>query len=376
MSRALIVLLLVAGCANGGEDDYFETDCSLGMCDVDRSEAICTARVRKRGSYNVETYYLPRVVACEFGEAPPEAMRAQAIAARSYLYYMMASRGSIGDSQADQVFSCGRTPDERHLQAVSDTSGQFLRYRGVTVAGFYVAGATPNATTCVGRGTRGTERYVTYNENLEGSQVRQSKLGWVSSTNLANRGAMSQNGAECLANSGYRAEDILHFYYGADIEIAQAIGPCVTGPVPEADDIGLVCGSDDECDEHCEVTVNEAGALGFCSAACTSACPGNNECVDLGAGSGSCAPLTGFANSFCVGIPGTEPTVLRTARDEWKSVCAPLALETTCSVAGYGEGECVDTEASDCLGQLHTGRCPGPANIRCCTGGQVPKFAD
>src|SRR5262245_46539904 len=60
-------------------------------------EARCSAEVTGSGTVDVETDYLPHVIACENGAASFEALRAQAIAARSYLYYKLETSGSIGD---------------------------------------------------------------------------------------------------------------------------------------------------------------------------------------------------------------------------------------------------------------------------------------
>jgi hypothetical protein len=38
---------------------------------------------------------------------------------------------------------------------------------------------------------------------------------------------MSQNGSSCLATAGDDVDTILRFYYGDDIEIVTATGPCV-----------------------------------------------------------------------------------------------------------------------------------------------------
>src|SRR5512139_3044056 len=77
--------------------------------------AYCTATVNGVGERDVETDYLPHVVQCENGAADIEALRAQAVAARTCLYYKLETAGSIGDGQGDQVYSCGRTPAADHL---------------------------------------------------------------------------------------------------------------------------------------------------------------------------------------------------------------------------------------------------------------------
>lgn len=194
--------------------------------------AYCTATVNGVGQVDVESDYLPHVVQCENGGAPPEALKAQAVAARSYLYYKLDTSGSVNDGTSDQVYSCGRTPTAAHIQAVQETAGIVLRYSGETICAFFVAGGIPSASDCVWASgdsdPTGTEHYVTYNWGLSGSGIEQTSLGWVNPGNVFNRGCQSQNGASCLANQGWGYEDILRFYYGDDIGIEQAVGSCVT----------------------------------------------------------------------------------------------------------------------------------------------------
>ena len=241
---AAVALLGCAGTDSGPE--IIGDECSDGACDIDvgRTESYCTAVVQGQGLLDVEFEYLPQVIACENYDGPPEALRAQAIAARSYLYYKLAKTGGIGDGQHHQVFSCGgKVAQQRHRDAVSGTSGQFLKYQDATVAGFYVAGAYQRGPTCQG-GTYDpldSEKHVTYNEGKRDDEIEQSSLGWRKKGYPVNRGAMSQNGANCLGEQGYLAEEILRFYYGMDIEISQSTGPCSTGVIPWAGDIGEAC---------------------------------------------------------------------------------------------------------------------------------------
>ncbi len=206
-------------------------------------DAYCTAIVNTAGgavTVDVETDYLPRVVTCENGAADQAALEAQAIAARSYLYYRLDRTGDIGDGQSDQVYTCGRPPGPQHVAAAAATAGLVLRYPPATaatqVAAFYVAGALPDAT-CRGGATdpTNTERYVTYNQGRSGADVIQTTLGFVSPTNYANRGCMSQNGADCLSEQGLGFDAIVRYYYGDDIVIERAVGPCVPEPAPELD---------------------------------------------------------------------------------------------------------------------------------------------
>ena len=230
LSSALIVA--TAGCGEVG-DAADELALSTAAQPL---EAFCSAEVQGTGSVDVETDYLPHVVNCENGGADFAALQAQAVAARTYLYYKLARQGNIGDGTGDQVFSCGREPGQQHRDAVNSTAGQVLRYQGTTIAAFFVAGAIPSEADCHANGgdndPTGTEHFVTYNEGRSGDGLEQTSLGWVNPGNLANRGCQSQNGANCLSQHGYTYDRILHYYYGEDIELVTAEGACVNPPPP------------------------------------------------------------------------------------------------------------------------------------------------
>jgi MYXO-CTERM domain-containing protein len=197
------------------------------------SDAYCEILVEGKGIKELETDYLPHVITCENGGANLEALKAQAIAARSVAYYYIANRGSVCDSQGCQVYTCGAEPSALAYQAVNETSGQYLNYDGVLTYAFYVAGdpdTSPPA--CVGTPNVGTENWVTYNQGNFGTDVEQTELGWVFNPGEPgfgqNRGCMSQWGARCLENdNGQSYEQILRFYYGEDTNITQAQGPCI-----------------------------------------------------------------------------------------------------------------------------------------------------
>jgi len=205
-------------------------------------QAYCQANVEGYGMVDMETDYLPRVIRCENGSAPLEALKAQAVAARGYAYYKMSTSGSLAPDTSDQKYDCAGDPSQIHYDAVAATAGQYVEYQGTIVASFYVAGAIPgNRSTCVAvsgdNDYSNTEHYVTYNEGKywdpTGGQAKaeQTTLGWVNDGNHANRGCKSQNGAACLAEAGWGHERILRFYYGENIELPVATGACV-GPPP------------------------------------------------------------------------------------------------------------------------------------------------
>lgn len=226
--RALLVVCLAAhGCYAGlGEDD----GPALEIIPLDAPlDATCTVQITNGPEIDMETDYLPHVIHCENGGADLEALKAQAIAARSVAYWTLGAYGQICDGQSCQVYSCGSEPSAIHYQAAAETAGQYLSYNGVVTYGFFVAGGSAAGPSCIG-GNAPTEHLVTYNDGRVGTDVEQTTLGLVIDPSNPsygqNRGCMSQLGARCLEAQGRDAADILRFYYGADIEIRQATGSC------------------------------------------------------------------------------------------------------------------------------------------------------
>jgi hypothetical protein len=107
-----------------------------------------------RGLRDIERVYLPAVLYCEVlgvGTDLPrvqrlEVLKAQAIAARTFLYNKIAERGYVRNSVADQVYKaehCTGTPPDIFHEAVELTSRTVLTQSPHTtelVAGFYRAG--------------------------------------------------------------------------------------------------------------------------------------------------------------------------------------------------------------------------------------------
>lgn len=230
-----LLVLSLAACASSGGDgarDHEADSEHIG----ETSEALtahCTANVVGHGAVDVEKVYLPDVVHCENGGAPLESLKAQAIAARTYLYYKLETGSSITDGQGDQVFTCGSHAGALEKQAVAETAGLVLRYNATTIAAFFVAGGSASPPACHDSSSS-TSADVTYNAGKSGNAIHQTPLGLVDPSNLRNRGCMSQLGSRCLANEGKKADEILKFYYGDDIAITEATGPCIPQP-PQAD---------------------------------------------------------------------------------------------------------------------------------------------
>ncbi|QDU35239.1 Stage II sporulation protein [Poriferisphaera corsica] len=181
------------------------------------------------GVYNLEDTYLPGVVDCENGAAGTEALKAQAVAARTFAYYKMYNWGKIQNGQGDQVFRTPgkQDPRQKHKDAVKATAGEILTFNGKYIASFYVAGSKVSELPLKpGDDTPKdfwwdypTEKYVTYNypNDKWGDNNQGSTLG--SLANPINRGCMSQNGADYLADLGWNYMDILKYYYGGDIQL-------------------------------------------------------------------------------------------------------------------------------------------------------------
>ena len=126
-------------------------------------------------------HYLYSVVASEVSASwSPEAIKAQAVAARSYAltYYFKPanSRYHIGSDEYFQVYSGTQREDDRSNQAVDMTAGEYVSYKGGVVESLYAASDDIVAEAFAGRG-------------------------------------MSQLGAKSLAEKGYKYNQILANYY-------------------------------------------------------------------------------------------------------------------------------------------------------------------
>jgi hypothetical protein len=287
MALACFVAALAAAC---GDDDGARVGVMRQALDAPIAEAYCVAQVDGVGEVDAETDYLPHVVACENGGAELEALKAQAIAARSVLYWTLGTNGSICDGQGCQVYSCGNTPSALVQQAVDETSGQYLAYNGNVTYGFYVNGDVDTAPPgCVGNPSASNENWVTYNDGLSGTAVAQTPLGFQHATSDAgygqNRGCMGQWGARCLESVGRDHDAIMRFYYGADIEVLKADGPCIIPDEPmggggaggEAGSGGAVGVGGDELGEGGSLTVLDAPARGDGGCACRNGAPAGRD---------------------------------------------------------------------------------------------------
>ena len=194
-----------------------------------------TINVAGFGNVPTETDYVPNVVFSENGAASFEALKAQAVAARTFAYYKMRISGGIQNGTQDQVYhKDGRGwAQQRHFDATDATEGEILSIRNfsgndILIASFYVAGAIPSGPTPVPNpwdsDPTNTERWVThtYPTGVIGGNNLGTPLGFIgtpTNPNWPNRGAKSQNGANFMGQQGTSYVDILKYYYGADIQL-------------------------------------------------------------------------------------------------------------------------------------------------------------
>ena len=205
------------------------------------------------GRLDVETEYIPGVVACEIGSRywGVAAMEAQAIAARTYLARFLKRTKGARRIPIGPRFQCWkRTQNESIIRAAKATAGQVLLHQGRLITGNYVAGTPKLTFDCLPkaptdsnydysswtdmltayrdarrttgrtpfRGTAWTEIFVTRNEGRKDQQVTPSAIA---NPVASNRGALGQNAAVCLANNlGYETIDILRYFYGEDVKLA------------------------------------------------------------------------------------------------------------------------------------------------------------
>lgn len=108
-----------------------------------------------------------------------------------------------------------------------------MRYRGQLIVANFVAGAPWYGEGRPGKDPTNTERWVTYNEGRSGAEVKPTAL--TLKTHPGNRGCMSQNGAQWLAQHGRECWAILRFFYGEDVEFHRLEGRTTTSGV-----LGLV----------------------------------------------------------------------------------------------------------------------------------------
>lgn len=306
---ALAVVLVAACSADEGpagvEAPLGTTRAALSFAEV---EPITTVHVRNAGALDVEDEYLPQVVCCEHGGAHPEALKAQAVMARTYMAFRRFGEGlgtadkPLSGTTADQAYYCALKVSQACKDAVAATRGQVTAYANASGAlfanvSFFVDGPRPAclagrdcacpkpaATTpmtpqdhpagcdCFAFASQGAANpaFVTYNWSRSGEDVLGSTIG--NPSHESNRGCASQNIQNCLAYAGWAYPDLLRMFYGQDIQLRRLDGTLVgagdpePAPAPGAPDGGASepASGDDRAGDARRVSLGDTGG---CSAA-------------------------------------------------------------------------------------------------------------
>lgn len=142
-----------------------------------------------------------------------EALKAQAIAARSYALANLGKRASLGydlkDTPEDQAYGGASAETSKTNRAVDETSGLVLTYNYKVVSAFYSAsagGQTVTAKEAWGNDVPYVRSVPSFDDN-----VKKNGHGI----------GMSQHGANNLAKQGYNAYQILNYFY-KNIKFARA----------------------------------------------------------------------------------------------------------------------------------------------------------
>ncbi len=150
--------------------------------------------------------YLLGVVPCEMPSSwNLEALKAQAITARSYAIANLGKRSAMGfdlkDTPEDQVYGGASSEKERSSKAVLDTKGHVLVYQGRIINAYYCAsagGRTKLASEARYKDLPYIRSVYSYDDNIP---LKGHGIG------------MSQYGANYLANNDYNAYQILNYFY-------------------------------------------------------------------------------------------------------------------------------------------------------------------
>lgn len=209
------------------------------------------------GTYTLEEY-VAGVVSHEVGEGwPDEALKAQAIAARTFaLKYTNNCTKSIGNSTNAQTFS--PTDNERLINAAKETAGMVLTYDNDIFSSEYASWWGSNSSSSCGsynscsNGQCSIDLYKLPNKEKWTFSMPQNYFAWgeVTDSFQMNDGSihalgghcrgMSQFGAKYLAlGEHYSYDKILNTFYSPGVELA-SFGNSVNSCSPGSSSSGLI----------------------------------------------------------------------------------------------------------------------------------------
>ncbi|MGB0680468.1 MAG: SpoIID/LytB domain-containing protein [Polyangiales bacterium] len=315
--------------------------------------------ITETGSQGIrlEEDYLVDVVACEHGAADAEALKAQAIAARSYWKYVKSIESrALATTQSDQVLTgtCATVlPPVQYnkiRRAVEETRGVVMAYDQKIVAAFYVAGGAPDRQDHCFDTSGDTAHYVTnYPALNEANGVDAPRHPYRSSIGDAgsehNIGCMSQNGASCFEAKGLETLDILKNYYGQKFELTSLDENCTFGnkefyevaQYKKLEEIASLLGV-----ERPERSVGAAGNVALHPVPCLriekSASSGNARTFSLEENQGRYCGVQSGSDRYGLSFNGVRVNEPGTSTPLWKDVKEAFNIK----IAGVGSGSQTD----------------------------------
>ena len=206
---------------------FLKTGSQSVIIKTDKKGYLSTKKAWYRGDFIITSYsknlnlvnklpletYLQGVVPSEMSAKwPQEALKAQAIAARSYAIANINKHASQGydldDTPKDQAYGGASAERESSNRAVKETEDIVLVYNKQVIPAYYCASAGGQTTNSGGPWSHNLPFLKSVPSYDEGIKKNGHGVG------------MSQHGANNLAKMGYNAYSILNYYY-KDIKFAK-----------------------------------------------------------------------------------------------------------------------------------------------------------
>jgi hypothetical protein len=285
-------------------------------------QAHCTISVNGKGTKSMEDDYLPHVITCENGGANLQALKAQAIAARSVAYYSILTSGSICDGQGCQVYGMrsdalgkGQASGERDRGTVPEVRRhadvRLLRERGFELVGTELQGKLEPPD--------GEVRHVQLRPVRHVREADLTRVHRPAGIRTEPRLHESVGCARLENSKGQDYKQILQFYYGKDIQIAQATGSCVAPTDTDGDGV-----SDDK--DNCK-SVDNAGQADADGDGKGDACDADDDDDGVNDEADNCPKVKTQDRKTAMATARATPVMATTMATESKTkrTCVPLS---------------------------------------------------
>lgn len=168
------------------------------------------------------------VVASEIGNEPLEAVKAQAIIARTHAWPYVVEDKIILNTSPNQAFRIERVDNPSYAQAYKGadaTQGQVVAWHNKVVPVIYYADSNGGQVLASGEAWSRDYPYLKTKKDPWDYAVTKGKIN-------GHRVGMSQKGAVYAAQQGRTAEEILQFYYPGTTIIQGTMDPIDYNPKP------------------------------------------------------------------------------------------------------------------------------------------------